>query len=502
MEHTPGFIAPRGGSSSLTRLAASSPALALLIGLLGTAGCQAPAANPPANGKIETAPKAVVEARSQTSNAGPGSVTSAQPAPALEKSKGPGFDPQGTWSFRWRMRDAGDARDQDAYSVLSLNVGRPGTDRVSGHLLARLSADLDGRGDADTQRTFGSLQDTHGKSVYADLYEASVDVNRPFDAPVEARIGRQYETSTPEIAHFDGVRVQSKEMGRSKIVAGAYGGVPVRLYEATSISDQIYGAWAESRPWSNGRVRADWMHVNEDAQPSDFSNDLLGLSLWQRFGEQWLVDGAYTRLESENRDVRLRATWNDGKGDWLVQGSYYELLEPQRAFAQEFDPLFSTLQQFEPYRQYRMLASKNLGEHVRLDLGGDLRRLEDSGDESRLNHDYDRGYATVVVSDLPAQGLALSLTGDTWESDQQDIRTWGADLTWTPNKKWRASVGSAYALYKYDVVQDVERDDVRTWYGRLRHALGTAWTLDLEYAYDDDDFDNHQLFMAGATWHF
>lgn len=86
-----------------------------------------------------------------------------------------------------------------------------------------------------------------------------------------------------------------------------------------------------------------------------------------------------------------------------------------------------------------------------------------------------------------------------WE---RDIRTWGADLTWTPNKTWRASIRSAYALYKYDVLQDVERDDVRTWYARLRRALGKAWTLDLEYAYDDDDFDNAQLLTAGATWHF
>jgi hypothetical protein len=408
----------------------------------------------------------------------------------------------GTLQSRWRVRESGDAHDQDIYEVLSLEVGDATRDRVSGHFLGRLSADIDGQGSSDSQAKFSSLQDTHHQASYFDLYEASADVQKPFDIPVRARIGRQTDYATPEFAHFDGLRVETESIGKSRIVAGAYGGVSVRHYEATTLADQIAGAWGEARPWTGGRVRADWMHVHEDAKPTDFYNDLIGMALWQRLGEHMEVDARYTRLESENRDVRLDATWQDGKGDLLVQAGYYRLMNPLSAFASEFDPFFETLQTFEPYNQYRFLVSKALGGKFRLDLGGDLRRLDDSGDEGLYNHDYDRGYATLVVSDLATHGLDLSLTGDAWDSDNQDIRTWGVDLTFTPDTKWRMSLGSAYALYKFNVIEDQERDDVRTWYTRLRRVLSSAWTVELDYAYEDDDFSDYQALLAGATWHF
>ncbi|MCY2959081.1 MAG: hypothetical protein NTY35_02860 [Planctomycetota bacterium] len=386
--------------------------------------------------------------------------------------------------------------------MLALDVGDARQDRVTGHFLGRLSADIDGQGDPDSQQVFGSLQDTYGSSAHLDLYEASVDFHRPFDAPVSVRVGRQIDYATPEYAQYDGLRVESQPIGASKVVAGAYGGVPVRLYDATSIGDQIVGAWTEARPWTGGRVRADWMHLHQDADPTGFYNDLLGLALWQRMGAHVLVDAAYTMLEEESRDVRVRATYDDGEGDLMVQAGYYRLLNPQADFAYEFDPFYATLQEYQPYGQYRLLVSKALTDSLRLDLGGDLRDLEDDGDENRLNHGYERAYATFVISDILAHGLDLSLTGDTWNSDDQDIDTWGVDLTWTPDSKWRASAGSSYALYKYDVAQDVERDDVRVWYGRLRRKIATAWTLDLEYDYEDDDFDDYQELIAGATWHF
>ncbi len=428
-------------------------------------------------------------------------LQSAEGAP-LVADDGDGFGLHGSFTGRWRARKSGDAQDQDVYGVLGFDVGDSSQDSITGHFLGRISADIDGQGDADSQQVFGSLQDTYGETAHVDLYEASVDFNRPFDAPLTVRAGRQFDYATPELAHFDGVRVESEPMGKSKIVAGVFGGVPVRLYDATSIGDQIVGAWTEARPWTGGRVRADWMHLHQDAEPSSYYNDLLGLSLWQRLGSHLLVDAGYTRLEEADRDVRLRATYDDGEGDLMVQAGYYRLLNPQADFAYEFDPFYATLQEYQPFGQYRLLVSKALGDDLRLDVGGDLRDLEDGDDENFLNHGYERGYATVVLSDLVTHGLDLSLTGDAWNSDDQDIRTWGVDVTWTPDSTWRASVGSSYALYKYDVAQDVERDDVRVWYARARRKLDTAWTIDLAYEYEDDDFDDYQQITAGATWHF
>jgi hypothetical protein len=177
-------------------------------------------------------------------------------------------------------------------------------------------------------------------------------------------------------------------------------------------------------------------------------------------------------------------------------------MSPQSAYASEFDPFYETLKEFEPYNQFRLLFSKSLGSHIRLNIGGDLRRLDEAEDEGLYNHEYERGYATFVLTDLATDGLDLSLTADAWNSDDQDIRTWGLDLTWTPDTKWRLSAGSAYALYKFNVMEDQERDDVRTWYARVRRTLSSAWTIDLDYAFENDDYDDYQAILAGATWHF
>lgn len=502
---------------------------ALAVVLIGVCGCRSPAPAPAIDPSLSAQRAAEQRSAPAPESAPTASASAAAPASAPASASAPPSAPgasdaasaaganatvpdlaqvdgglalHGSLQARSRLRTSGDAHDLDAYAVFALEVGDPTRDRMTGHLLTRISADVDGRGNAESQQRFGSLQDTYGEAVHVDVYEASVDYARPFDAELRLRAGRQLDYATPEFAHFDGVRLETLPAGRSKFVAGGFAGVPVRLYDATSASDQIAGVWTEGRPWEGGRVRADWMHVNQSTPGTDFHDDLLGIAAWQRVGTQLLVEGGYTRLEDENRDVRLRATWDDGRGETLVQAGYYRLLNPVRAFALEFDPYYETLQEYAPHSQYRLLVSKSLGDDLRLDLGGDLRRLESNADEAQFNHDYERGYATIVVSDALARGLDLSLTGDAWFSDGRDITTWGVDATWNADESWRASVGSAYSLYKYDVVGAVERDDVRVWYARLLKKLGKAWALDLEYAYEDDDFDDFETLIAGATWRF
>ena len=106
--------------------------------------------------------------------------------------------------------------------------GTQGVDPITGRFLGRVSWDLDGQGDLHDQQVFGSLQDIDGDDVVLDLYEASAEFDRPFGAPLRARVGRQLDTTTPEPAHIDGLRLESEPIGDAKVVWGAYGGVPVR----------------------------------------------------------------------------------------------------------------------------------------------------------------------------------------------------------------------------------------------------------------------------------
>src|SRR5690606_28702512 len=133
-------------------------------------------------------------------------LQSAAGAP-LVADDGGGLDLSGSLTRQWRARQSRDAHDQDVSGVLGSDVGHASQDSITGHFLGRISADIDGQGDADSQQVFGSLQDTYGEAAHVDLYEASVDFHRPFDAPLTLRAGRQIDYATPEFAHFDGVRV-------------------------------------------------------------------------------------------------------------------------------------------------------------------------------------------------------------------------------------------------------------------------------------------------------
>jgi len=147
-------------------------------------------------------------------------------------------------------------------------------------------------------------------------------------------------------------------------------------------------------------------------------------------------------------------------------------------------------------------AAKGIGDHLRLTAGTDLRRVSDDADVGTNNRDYDRYYFTVTVIDLPVEGLTAGVTADLWDSDGRTVDTWGADLTYQVSADTSASVGSYYSAWKYDIVSEEERDDVRTWFVRGRHKLSRRTTLDLGYELEDNDIDDFHFLRMGATWRF
>jgi hypothetical protein len=420
--------------------------------------------------------------------------------PAQSEGAKPAGWVHGSLGVRYRARSGSDDSDQDLGAVLALDVANPEVPWISGHLQARADADIDGE-----SGVFGELSDTWDCNLTSKLYLAYADIaldKQPEQSPGTLRVGRQSDPRLPEVLRLDGVSYLTRPMGERELELGAYGGIPVHLYESSSEGDRAFGAFAEGRPWEGGRARVDWMHLEDELVLGDQRDDLLALGLWQEVADDLRFEGAYSHLEGDPRDLRLRGFWDNPDSQTLVRVSYFQLLETQSANATELDPFFQQLLEYFPYRQTTLSVSQSLGEHTLVDLGIDVRRVTDSGDVGEFNREWERYYLTGTLSDVLAEGLALSLTVDRWDDDERDTSSFGADLAWQASRDWTASVGTYYSLYKYEFLELDERDDVRTYYVRAGYDVSASVALDLLYEFEDDDRDTYNTLRVGSVWRF
>jgi hypothetical protein len=447
------------------------------------------------NGASEPSSDAANAATSTSASSGEAQegTESAEP-PAEEDS---GLDIHGSLSTWLRSRNTSGAHDNDLRQVVSIDVGDPTKDAVSGHLMAQGSLDLDG----DSDDVFAGLSDTYDSALTGRLYDAFVDFNQ-VDGFERIRLGRQLDYETPELAWFDGALVESEELGSLRSQLGVYGGLPVHPYESSPDGDALIGAFASARPWEGNRLRLDWMHFQDQRDDQEYRDDLLGARTWQNFGPSVLVEGGYTRLGGENRDVRARAMWSDSDDDLTLEASWYQLLETQADLSLELDPYYATLLELFPYTQTRLMASKGFGERFDLQAGMDLRRMSDEDDVGNFNRDFERYFLRADLNDtLPAE-LDLGAVGEVWVSDGSDISTWGLDLERAFGAELEASAGTLFALYKFDVATEEERENVRTWFLRMRWKRTKSTTFDFEYDYEDSDGTDFHTLRLGGTWRF
>jgi hypothetical protein len=405
---------------------------------------------------------------------------------------------RGHLSSRGRFRWNDDEDDHDLFAVAHAVITTGGEDPYRFEFTGRAAWDTDGNSSGSP---FFGIDDTYDGELQGRLYKASVDV--PLGQRIAlARLGRQILWESPVTLHFDGVRLETEPMGLPMFVLGAYGGIPVHLYESSSRGDDLVGAYAALSPWERGRLRLDWMHIGDETRFSDVQNDLLAASLRHDFELGLQLEGDYTLLESESRDATVRARWIHEEWGTRLRFSHYRLFEAQTDLVNELNPYFNTLGTFYPYDQTRFEASQPIGEHLELFGGVDFRRVDDEGDIGRYNRDYDRYYLSGALAEFLDDSLTLSVTGEIWDSPGQDIDTWGVDLTSEINEETRAAIGSYFSLYKYYLDLDLERDNVRTYFAELRRELSETLMASIRYEFEDEELDELHTLRVGMTWRF
>ena len=453
---------------SRRRSVPSGPSLALLLVLVAGGGLRASAWQEPA-APAETSQTVVDSASGQDI-----------------------FD--GRLSMRYVGRFARSTSDHKLYTTLQADLGDPET--ATFHFLGRVVANLE-RGDAE----FADLIDTWNGDVVGFLYDAYVDLHG-HEGMRRVRIGRQWLADTPVQVFLDGLHLETEPAGDLDVVFGAFGGSSARLYESSQQGDWAAGLYAEARPWAKARVRLDYLYLEDEPRFAAAENDLLGVRLWQGLGDDLRAEGGYTRLDDRDRDVQGRLVYADSEGDWMARLSYYQLLETQLDLVNELDPYYNALLELFPYTQIGAMVSRGLGEHVALDLGFDVRRVQDDDDVGQFNRDYERGYANLRLNDVLWDDLSVSLLSDLWYSDERDVRSFGFDVSRPVFSGWSGSVGSYFALYKYDMFTNTERDDVRTYYVRLGREIGDELSFDFGYEFEENEIDDFHTLRVRGVWRF
>jgi len=421
-------------------------------------------------------------------------------SPLLPAQDAPG--PGATWpvhgeaTFQLRARGTDDERDVDAITLLALDAGDAREDRFTVEFLGRLAADLDG----DDGDTFADITDTYSSAVTAQVYTAALSVHRV--AGLERlRLGRQTLVDTPVVALFDGAWLETPEWGDLAVRASAYAGVPSHLHESSPEGDRVGGAVLEARPWTGSRWRLDWMHARDEYAGQVEEDDLWSLRAWQAVAERGELQAGATLRDGDLRDVDLRQRW------WLPGGGELGLVlaalrQRQPVQAREFDPFTRAAFDLVAYREARASLRQPVGEHLELDLGGTVRRLEDRADEGPFNREFEHGWVATTWSVPGHEGVALSVSGDAWHGDGSRIVTLGGGATADLTATVRLEAASSYALYRADLFGAEERTHVRTWSLGLRWDVTDGWRARLVAELESDDEERYLAGKAVLTWSF
>jgi hypothetical protein len=188
--------------------------------------------------------------------------------------------------------------------------------------------------------------------------------------------------------------------------------------------------------------------------------------------------------------------------------TYFVLLMAREQVALPLDAFSAQMLHFSPYHEVRTSVAKGWGEHFYTELGYQGRKVTDSLDEGVYNHSFHRVHFTPSVEDMGLKGLSLALTGEFWTGEEHRDIGAGADLGYRYEKAIRTSIGTSYALYKFDLLlDDEEQVDVQTYYVRLDVEVLEDLRADARYEFETHGSDSagseqYQTLRVGMLWRF
>ncbi len=406
--------------------------------------------------------------------------------------------------YRFRSSSVDDARDQDVYGFLTLDMAYPHPEarherpygEVGFHFQGSYDLDIDGFRSASDSRGFVPFTDvsnTFGDRFHAFLHSAYAEV-ADFSVLEHLRFGRQ-RIHREEGILFDGAHAKSKVW--KTLSADLYAGVPAHLYESSPSGDLLTGVGVESTPLDGLSLGADYFFIRDrrDSAP-DANDDLYAIHADYRITDEWSTNVSASWVEERDRrqliDLRyVSKNWGSSVyGRVLRQNGIVDFLSSELS-------AFQLVQgSYAPFFQYQIDAHQPIAEHFGVGTGVSVRELEDSSDEGLFNHEYQNVYLSFDARDV-WRGGRISLRGDLFNSDNDEIYAAGVEAEQRFAKAWRIRIGTDYSLYRFDEFTGTERDRDRLYYVKVLWKATDWLHLDSQYRYEKDSHSEYHVVTSG-----
>ena len=374
-------------------------------------------------------------------------------------------------------------------------------------LSGRVSGDLDGRRPGLKPGIYNGIYETFDHSVQPWLYRATITKNFEADGSglKSVRIGRQYHTGG-DFLWFDGLEVHSLiPIENNSLDIAIFGGVPVRLYESSS-NDWLAGGGASLR-LDKVYMALEGYHIEEDARFGWVRKNTVGrFALDANLNEKINFNGVVRAVDDEEIDGRTRLTMNLPRNA-IARLDYQFQSDDKSSHSTELDAysiilgrsIGASRRGFSDFGGDIMVP---LSDHLSFDIGASARDFKDS--EDRNNHDFDRFFATLMLSDMKIinRSTDISITGEAYETLTDYTRAISGDVSMKYSKTVTLSAGTSYAIYSYGYATDQVKDDVRLGTAKITWEPKSNLRFNLRYDIEDDDYRLHHFISAGCRYAF
>lgn len=449
--------------------------------------------------------------------------TASDPIASSEDDKGTSYistlDGYSTLSYRVQNME-GDRSDQDVSQYLSLSLGDSEMDRVTWYFFGSLRENIDDSDNSITKEKFNrlifprtpaeenpivsgapffSIDDSINDGFTARPYEFYADI-KDISIFKNIRAGRQYIHEVENL-HFDGLKMESENYNGIRLTT--FAGMPVHFFETSDSGDLLAGVSVEFQPINDSRIRLNYTYVNDNNNDIDGNDDnLFELSWRHNIKEWWNVYADFSMIDQTGRDAEIRSGWMFPDIDMDVNVSVFKQLSVLEDFTTELDDFNVIIGDFFPYTEYSVNAYKGFLQNFGLAAGFNIRELNDAADEGQFNHEFDHYYVTLSSHNLPLDGSSVSITGNFYDTNDDENRSLGLDFRQKINEKLTLSGGTYYSLFKFDSLSESERDNVKTYFLNTKYQITKKVEINMEYEFERFDQDSFHTVESALEYRF